>query len=79
MRHISTPGDSAWSREDLHEQLKAELARWKDRAITLSHNIEMACDALRKGEEVTLTDNRGPVVVVKSTIRERVEKSMNGA
>ena len=64
MRCISTPGDMAWSREDRHDALNMELAKWRERATELSHNIEMACDALRNGEEVTLTDKRGSVVVV---------------
>ena len=64
MRAISTPGDTAWSREDRFDALTAELAKWRERATQLSHNIEMACDALRNGEEVSLTDSRGSVVVV---------------
>lgn len=63
MRAICATNDAAWSRMDTVEDLKKDVERWKSRAIELSHNIEMACDALRAGEDVSFSDRRGTLVV----------------
>lgn len=47
MRCIHTPGDHVWSQMDRVETLKADLARWQDRAQTLRWPVMLCAKARR--------------------------------